>query len=89
MMELIDKQALMDKIGITVECKDCKRRGTFYCNESSAFEYACGVITEASNIDIVLCQECKNYDAHGHRCKVWNHGVTKYDFCSKAERGEE
>ena len=43
---------------------------------------------EASNP--VRCRDCKHYDSHDHRCRVWNHGVEVVDYCSRADmRGEE
>ncbi len=39
-------------------------------------------------VDLVRCSDCKHYDTHDHRCKFWNHGVMKSDFCSYAERKE-
>lgn len=38
---------------------------------------------------VVRCKDCKRYDSHDHRCKVWNHGINKEDFCSRGERKEE
>ena len=38
---------------------------------------------------IVRCKDCLKYDAHGHRCKHWNHAVVVMDWCSRAERKEE
>lgn len=34
----------------------------------------------------ILCRDCKKYDSHDHRCKVWNHGIHTDDWCSRAER---
>lgn len=53
MSRLIDADALMDALGIAVECKDCSRNGTFGCKEDSAFVYACEAITDAPTIDPV------------------------------------
>jgi hypothetical protein len=49
-MRLIDADALMDNLGIAVECKDCTRNGTFGCVEDSAFVYAFECITDAPTI---------------------------------------
>ena len=36
--------------------------------------------------EIIRCKDCERYDAHNHRCKWWNHGVSNIDWCSYAER---
>ena len=28
------------------------------------------------------CVSCKHYDSHDHRCKYFNHGTSKDDYCS-------
>lgn len=38
---------------------------------------------------LVRCKDCKHYDTHDHRCKVWNHGVIVMGFCYKGEREED
>ena len=38
--------------------------------------------------EIIRCKDCLKYDAHGHRCKHWNHAVVVRDWCSRAERKE-
>ena len=39
-------------------------------------------------VPVVRCKDCKHYDSHDHRCKVWNHGINVEDFCSRGERKE-
>ena len=36
-------------------------------------------------VEVVRCNDCKHYDSHDHRCKVWNHGINVEDFCSRGE----
>ena len=39
---------------------------------------------------IVHCVDCKHYVKHDKRCRFWNHGTKKSDWCCHAEkRGEE
>ena len=50
------------------------------------------IIESAPSIDavpVVRCKNCEHRDRHGHRCKVWNHGINVEDFCSHAERKEK
>ena len=47
-------------------------------------------LAEYQYVRVVRCKDCKHYDTHGHRCRVWNHGVEVVDYCSCADmRGEE
>lgn len=39
--------------------------------------------------EIILCKDCKEYYAHDHRCRWWNHGTNEAGWCSYAERREE
>lgn len=48
-----------------------------------------GLNFEIEHIELVKCKNCKHYDTHDHRCKVWNHGISMEDFCSRRERKEE
>ena len=32
-------------------------------------------------LEIIRCKDCKAYDSHDKRCKVWNHGVAEYEYC--------
>ena len=50
MMRLIDADALMEQVGIAVECKDCPRKLSFGCKEDSSFVYACESITDAPTV---------------------------------------
>ena len=46
------------------------------------------VIAKNAQPDLI-CADCKHYDTHDHRCKWWNHGVERDDYCSRAERKDE
>ena len=97
-MRLIDADALMDALGIAVECKDCSRKGSFGCKEDSAFVYACEAITESPAIEavpVVRCRDCKHYKftndyAFGFSekgCELTGfNDVDEDDFCSRGWR---
>ena len=93
-MRLIDADALMEKIGITKECKDCARNGMRGCLESSAFVWACESITEAPDIEavpVVRCKDCAKAQHDtifgGWYCKGKRKEPT--DYCSCGEREAE
>lgn len=86
-MRLIDADALMDALGIAVECKDCSRNGTFGCKEDSAFVYACESITDAPTIDAVEVVRCK--DCVSVRYCRFAQGLGLDGYCSMGERREE
>jgi hypothetical protein len=46
-MKLIDKDALIEEVGVAEDCKGCRRSGLFGCGEDSSFAYACDCITDA------------------------------------------
>lgn len=68
-MRLIDADALMDVMGIAVECESCPRNGVFGCGEDSAFVYACESITGAPTVDPIR---------HGR----WMMTPTAWRYCS-------
>lgn len=39
--------------------------------------------------EIVRCKDCRYYNSHDHKCKVWNHGVILLGFCHEAMKGEK
>ena len=39
--------------------------------------------------EIVRCKDCRHYNSHDHKCKVWNHGVILSGFCHEAMKGEK
>ena len=47
------------------------------------------VIARNAQPDIIACGDCNHYDRHDKRCKKWNHGVERYDYCSRAEWRED
>ena len=47
MSELIDKKALMDALGIAVECAGCSFNEHHFCTKSNDFVIACEAITDA------------------------------------------
>lgn len=58
--------------------KDCKQNCVYYLTETEPIDA----------VKVIRCKDCKRYDSHNHRCKVWNHGINVEDFCSRGERKE-
>ena len=95
MSGLIDANALMEALGIAVECKDCSRNGAFGCKEDSAFVYACEAITDAPTIDaveVVRCRDCEHWyteedydDQYGY-CRNHDFWTSDIWFCADGER---
>lgn len=74
-MRLIDADALPEYTGYAL----------------SANEVAMAV-EDAPTIDaveVVRCRDCKWYDKHDKRCKVWNHGVLSIGYCYRGEERED
>lgn len=49
-------------------------------------------VMDAPTIDavpVVRCRDCKWYDKHDKRCKVWNHGVLSIGYCYRGEERED
>ena len=49
-------------------------------------------VMDATTIDavpVVRCEDCKWYDKHDKRCKVWNHGVLSIGYCYRGEERED
>lgn len=66
-MKLIDKDALMNAIGISAECEDCSRNIKLGCTGGSSFLFACKSITYAPTIDaveVVRCKDCIWYEIY-------------------------
>lgn len=40
-------------------------------------------------VPVVRCEDCKWYDKHDKRCKVWNHGVLSIGYCYRGEERED
>lgn len=47
-----------------------------------------GWLENANMVPVVRCEDCKWYDKHDKRCKVWNHGVHTYGYCYVGDNGE-
>lgn len=52
-MRLIDADALMDALGIAVECSDCANQAGAFCHKSSDFVNACEAICDAPTADAI------------------------------------
>lgn len=40
-------------------------------------------------VEVVRCRDCKWYDKHDKRCKVWNHGVLSIGYCYRGEERDD
>ena len=45
--------------------------------------------SEVDAVPVVRCEDCKWYDKHDKRCKVWNHGVLSIGYCYRGEERED
>lgn len=50
-MRLIDKDALMETLGIAHDCSFCRNKNGLFCKKHTDFVYACGVIANAPVIE--------------------------------------
>ena len=84
-MGLIERQKAIDAIA-DMHCKS-DEDGYVWIIRSDAWARIDAL--PSAQPGIVRCKDCLKYDAHGHRCKHWNHAVVVMDWCSRAERKEE
>ena len=82
-MRLIDEDALKAALVPLWNCHD----DSDFANKDVWRELENAPTIDA--VPVVRCKNCEHRDRHGHRCKVWNHGINVEDFCSHAERKEE
>ena len=40
-------------------------------------------------VAVVRCRDCKHFDEHDKRCKVWNHGVLSIGYCYRGEERKD
>lgn len=86
-MDLIGRQAAIDAVMETEP---------YIGTENIVYQRTDDVIANINKLpsvqpEVIRCKDCKRYDAHKHRCKWWNHGVSNIDWCSYAEpyKGEK
>lgn len=97
MSDLIDRQAAIDAIDrIFDRCEEIENHfreddpdRTGYRMLPDYFTVRRFLTQQTAQPEIVRCEDCKHYDTHDHRCKVWNHGVIMMGFCHKGEREEQ
>lgn len=79
-MRLIDADALFREM----------EKAEWY-NNADRDEIAEEMVLYAPTIkpEIVRCKDCRHYNSHDHKCKVWNHGVILSGFCHEAMKGEK
>lgn len=96
-MKLIDKDALMETLGIADDCKDCRYLSPNFCGRENDFVVVCANITDAPTIDavpVVRCRDCKHRYDDGY-CEVWGDSFYYWEefdevpedmFCGHGER---
>lgn len=97
MSRYIDADALMQKLDIKADCKECNSIDHFLCClRSRDFVNACEAINDAPSIEIVRCKECKHEPICSHSVQHTTHepttvtiGYKSVDFCSYGCRKEE
>jgi len=50
-MTLIDKDNLMEEMGITSSCDNCGWMKSGWCSKGNEFAYACEMVTDADEVD--------------------------------------
>lgn len=84
-MKLIDKDALMDVLGIACDCKDCRYMSPNFCGRENDFIVACERIKDAPTIDavpVVRCRDCKHRYDDGY-CEVWADAFYYWEECDE------
>ena len=102
-MLMFNADELFERLGLTVNCEDCKRHNKDYINkcDNSTWMEVCDILDYMTPIDaepVVRCKDCKWYGRvdkrrfyRGMDClqKHIDTIVPDRDFCSKAERRGE
>lgn len=91
MSRYIDADALMQKLDIKADCKECNSVDHYFgCLKSLDFVNACEAINEAPSIDIVFCKECKHWvGGEDYDCEIHSGAWGANDFCSYGGREGE
>ena len=104
-MSLINREKLMETLGMSVECEECQYHDQFLCNKSPDWVVCCEAIADAPAVEAVQvtrCEECRHFkefdDDYRRRwrhpfdgaCLYWNHHSTNKDgFCSEGKKRGE
>lgn len=104
-MSLIDREILMETLGMSVECEECQYHDQYLCNKSPDWVVCCEAIADAPAVEAVQvtrCRDCtffREFDDDYRRrwrtnwegaCSYWNHHSTyKNWFCAIAKKRGE
>ena len=95
--DMVSRQAAIDALDVLCQEHRYKIPGKWetYSQYNEAWqdaldraEGAIGNLPSAQH-EIIRCRDCKEYYAHDHRCRWWNHGTNEAGWCYGAERREE
>lgn len=87
-MRLIDADVLINKAWDVLMDKAWDTKNGFVWEKIVSIKD----VADAPTIDavpVVRCRDCKWYDKHDKRCKVWNHGVLSIGYCYRGEERED
>lgn len=90
MANLIDRDGLLDTLGMALECEDCIRHSKYrkgWCGMGSDWMYACEIICSAPLVDAVEVVRCKDCVLE-QGCKVGQR-LGADGYCSMGERRED
>lgn len=100
-MLMFNADELFERLGLTVNCEDCKRHNKDYINkcDNSTWMEVCDILDYMTPIDaepVVRCKDCKHCNtdwAMGKwygSCKEWNtHSVMADWYCVNGERKDD
>ena len=95
MIDPIDRNALIKKLGIAKDCSGCDHNKTPFCLWGENQAEICESICDAPTVEpeIIRCKDCKFYTAYDYTGKLMCKRIGKgmilpkpEDYCSYAER---
>ena len=86
-MLMFNADELFERLGLTVNCEDCKRHNKDYINkcDNSTWMEVCDILDYMTPIDavpVVRCKDCK----HHPYCCTGSIPMDDNGFCSRGER---
>ena len=90
-MLMFNADELFERLGLTVNCEDCKRHNKDYINkcDNSTWMEVCDILDYMTPIDaepVVRCKDCKHWMKMDGSC--FPHADYN-DFCSNGERRDD
>lgn len=97
-MLMFNADELFERLGLTVNCEDCKRHNKDYISkcDNSTWSEVCDILDYMTLIDaepVVRCKDCKYFKSQTENTGVCDGGfchapvhVAVIDFCSNGER---